>query len=101
MAAGKPRTNAPFDDTARWLFNHLPCYAGWYRFALQYWPSGHAGHANLVVDPDWAGPGISPRNEFVRRHLTERTSAGHQTHGGRQRLVRRAGPPQRGAGDQN
>ncbi len=69
-AAGNPTTNAPFDDAARWLFNHLPFYAEWYRFAL-YWSSGDAGHANLVVDPDWAGPGISARNELVRRHLTE------------------------------
>lgn len=68
-AAGNPRTNAPIDEAAHWLFNHLPFYAEWYRFAL-YWSSGDAGHANLVVDPEWPGPGVSARNESVRRHLT-------------------------------
>lgn len=67
--APNPRATSPVPDEVRWLLRHIPYYAEWHRFAL-YWSSGDAGYENLVVDPDWDGPGISAANEQVRRQLT-------------------------------
>ena len=58
-------------DERRWLFLHVPFYAGWYRFLL-FWRLGDGLLSTLRVDPDWPEfpRTINAANERVRQFLT-------------------------------
>ncbi len=58
-------------DGEKWLFRHVPYYAGWYRF-LQFWNSADRMYPAFRVDPEWETPdvSISRANEKMRRIVT-------------------------------
>ncbi|MCB1743231.1 MAG: NAD(P)/FAD-dependent oxidoreductase, partial [Gammaproteobacteria bacterium] len=58
------RVSAP----KRWLLQHLPYYASWYRFRL-FWGFADALLPSLRRDPDWAHPerSMNARNDQHRR----------------------------------
>jgi 4-hydroxyacetophenone monooxygenase len=63
-------------DGEKWLFRHVPFYAGWYRF-LQFWNSADRMYPAFRVDPDWETPdvSISLPNEKMRRIMTAHLTA--------------------------
>jgi 4-hydroxyacetophenone monooxygenase len=59
----------------RWLFEHVPYYARWFRF-FQVWMSVEGQRPFVVVDPEWTHEiSVSEKNEGLRqelvRHLEE------------------------------
>ena len=64
--------NLPVDPHARWLFEMLPYYAKWYRFA-EFWRFGDGLLRFLWRDPDWPDSqrSINRGNERHRQELVE------------------------------
>ncbi|NYT44300.1 NAD(P)/FAD-dependent oxidoreductase [Alcaligenaceae bacterium] len=56
----------------KWVLEHLPFYARWYRFQL-FWAFSDAIHNALVVDPNWPHQerSLNARNERFRINLTQ------------------------------
>ena len=54
----------------KWVLEHLPFYARWYRFQL-FWGFSDGIHPALQVDPDWHMPALSlnDRNERFRVNM--------------------------------
>ena len=71
-----PRYHRAVSDGEKWLFRHVPFYAGWYRF-LQFWNSADRMYPAFRVDPDWETPdvSISLPNEKMRRIMTAHLTA--------------------------
>ena len=66
-----PNYHRAVTDGQKWLFRHVPYYAGWYRF-LQFWNSADRMYPAFRVDPEWETPdvSISRANEKLRRIVT-------------------------------
>jgi len=58
-------------EGTRWLLQHLPFYAAWYRFGL-FWRFGDGLHRSLQRDPQWPHPERS-LNRTNERHRVEIT----------------------------
>lgn len=58
-------------EEKRFLLQHLPRYADWYRFGL-FWRYADGVHASLRKDPDWEHPerAVNAINDRHRRFLT-------------------------------
>jgi len=71
-----PNYHRPVTDGERWLFRHVPFYAGWYRF-LQFWNNADRIYPAFRVDPEWPTPdvSISRANERIRRVVTAHLEA--------------------------
>ena len=56
----------------RWLLQHVPFYAGWYRFTLA-WRFGDHLLPTVQIDPDWEHPerSVSAHNDRHREFLTD------------------------------
>jgi len=56
----------------KWVLQHVPYYARWYRFQL-FWGYSDGIHQALQVDPDWHMPDLSlnARNERFRQSMTK------------------------------
>ena len=56
----------------RWLLNHVPFYARWYRFTLA-WRFGDHLHPTIQRDPEWEHPerAVNQRNDRHRKFLTD------------------------------
>ncbi|MDA2945624.1 MAG: NAD(P)-binding domain-containing protein [Actinomycetota bacterium] len=69
-------------DNTKWLLEHMPYYAGWYRFRLL-WMFNDKVHSTLQIDPTWQHPdrSINAANDAHRRAFTEyyRAQAGERT----------------------
>ncbi|HWI12265.1 MAG TPA: NAD(P)/FAD-dependent oxidoreductase, partial [Burkholderiaceae bacterium] len=65
-----PRYHLPVSEEEKWLLQHLPFYARWYRFLL-FWPGTDGILPNLRIDPDWAHPdrSINAHNEEMRQQM--------------------------------
>jgi 4-hydroxyacetophenone monooxygenase len=63
-------------DGVRYLIEHVPLYAAWYRCRLL-WSYSDKVHESLQVDPEWPGDGKSinavndAHRRYFTRHLTE------------------------------
>lgn len=59
-------------DEEKWLLEHLPFYAEWFRFNM-FWRYGDGLLRTLVRDPDWAHPerSINRSNDRHRRELVD------------------------------
>ncbi len=59
-------------DGKRWLLEHLPGYARWYRFLL-FWPATDGLLPALKIDPDWPHPerSINEINDFTYTVFTD------------------------------
>lgn len=66
-----PRYHDKISDGKKWVLEHLPGYARWYRFLL-FWHLGDATLPGLMVDPDWPGApySMSAANARNREHLS-------------------------------
>ena len=66
-----PNYHRSVGGAKKWLLEHLPYYAKWYRFTL-FWGFADGIHPALQVDPDWPTPEISLNaiNERHRRSIT-------------------------------
>jgi 4-hydroxyacetophenone monooxygenase len=71
-----PNYHRAVTDGERWLFRHVPFYAGWYRF-LQFWNNADRIYPAFRVDPEWPTPevSISRANERIRRVVTAHLEA--------------------------
>lgn len=67
-----PSYHLPVTESEKWLFVHVPHYAGWYRFLL-FWNSADRIYPAFRVDPDWPDPdvSISRANDKIRRVVTD------------------------------
>ena len=56
----------------KWVLNHLPYYARWYRFLL-FWPGADGGLPTMRIDPEWPHQERSSNelNEMVREAFTD------------------------------
>lgn len=63
--------NAPVDPHSQWLFENLPFYGRWYRFA-QFWRYGDGLLRFLRRDPEWPHPERAV-NRINDRHRIEMT----------------------------
>jgi len=56
----------------RWLLEHVPCYAAWFRFRTFY-TAADLVHASLQLDPAWPHPerSLNAENERIREWLVE------------------------------
>ncbi|MFF5784291.1 flavin-containing monooxygenase [Streptomyces sp. NPDC012693] len=74
-----PHYHAPVTESGRWLLEHVPYYAAWYRFWL-FAPGLHGVLENWIVDPDYPPTerAVSEGNERVRavlaRHIEEQVA---------------------------
>jgi 4-hydroxyacetophenone monooxygenase len=59
-------------DAEKWLFAHVPYYAGWYRF-IMFWNSADRMYPAFRVDPAWPDRdlAISRTNDKLRRVMTD------------------------------
>jgi len=66
-----PNYHRPVADAEKWLFRHVPGYAGWYRF-LMFWNSADRMYPAFRVDPEWPDQdrSISRPNDKLRRVMT-------------------------------
>jgi 4-hydroxyacetophenone monooxygenase len=66
-----PLYHAHVPDGKKWLLEHLPSYARWYRFLI-FWPSADQLLRVFKVDPDWPHPdrSVSAANDEMRERLT-------------------------------
>ncbi len=66
-----PSYHRAVTDGEKWLFRHVPYYAGWYRF-LMFWNSADRIYPAFRVDPEWPDPdvSISRANDKLRRVMT-------------------------------
>ncbi|MGW2301892.1 flavin-containing monooxygenase [Streptomyces sp. NPDC001809] len=71
-----PHYHAPMAEGGRWLLEHVPYYAAWYRFWL-FAPGLHGVLENWIVDPDYPPTerAVSAGNERMRavlaRHIEQ------------------------------
>lgn len=74
----------------QWLFEHLPFYAAWFRFAM-WWRYGDGLLVTLSKDPEWPYPerSMNRRNE---RHRVEMASFIERELDGRPDLIERCTP---------
>ncbi len=73
----------------RWLFDHVPSFAHWWRL-FQFWRLAEGMVPAAEVDPDWAGEGtVSELNAFVRDVFMEHLQA---TFGDRPDLLAKVTP---------
>src|SRR5690606_30492794 len=61
-----PNYHRSVDPEKRWVLEHLPFYASWYRFTL-FWGFGDGIHPALQRDPEWPHPERST-NRINERH---------------------------------
>jgi 4-hydroxyacetophenone monooxygenase len=66
-----PNYHRGVSDAEKWLFAHVPGYAGWYRF-LMFWNSADRMYPAFRVDPGWPDQdrSISRTNDKLRRIMT-------------------------------
>jgi 4-hydroxyacetophenone monooxygenase len=66
-----PEYRQPLPDGLRWLFDHVPGYARWYRLWL-FWRMHEGLLPAAVVEPDWDGHAgsVGALNDLVRELLT-------------------------------
>lgn len=66
-----PNYHMEVSSEKKWILEHVPFYARWYRFQL-FWAFSDGIHSALQIDPDWPTPEISlnARNEGFRKNLT-------------------------------
>jgi 4-hydroxyacetophenone monooxygenase len=66
-----PNYHRAVTDGEKWLFRHVPYYAGWYRF-LMFWNSADRIYPAFRVDPQWPDHdvSISKMNDKLRRVMT-------------------------------
>jgi 4-hydroxyacetophenone monooxygenase len=66
-----PNYHRAVTDGEKWLFRHVPHYAGWYRF-LMFWNSADRMYPAFRVDPAWPDHtfSISPANDKLRHIMT-------------------------------
>ncbi|MGH7786050.1 MAG: flavin-containing monooxygenase, partial [Candidatus Binatia bacterium] len=67
-----PRYHARVSEAKKWLLQHVPYYARWYRFLLFY-PGSDGLMPSLVVDPTWEHPerSVNAMNDFMREYFTQ------------------------------
>ena len=67
-----PEYRRSVDPAARWLFEHVPFYDRWYRFA-QFWRYGDGLLRFLRRDPDWSEPerSLNRVNDRHRREMVD------------------------------
>ncbi|HEY5636205.1 MAG TPA: NAD(P)/FAD-dependent oxidoreductase, partial [Burkholderiales bacterium] len=75
---------------ARWLFEHLPFYAQWYRFTL-FWRYGDGLLQFLKKDPHWPHPARS-LNKVNDRHREQMTAHIEASLAGRPDLIAKSVP---------
>lgn len=75
---------------ARWLFEHLPFYAQWYRFTL-FWRYGDGLLQFLRKDPHWPHPQRS-LNKVNDRHRAQMTAHVESALAGRPELIAKSVP---------
>jgi len=66
-----PNYHRPVTDAEKFLFRHVPYYAGWYRF-LMFWNSADRIYPAFRVDPQWPDQdlSISKMNDKLRLVMT-------------------------------
>ena len=66
-----PDYHEEVSDGQRWLYTHVPFYSEWHRFWI-FWRTADGVLANVTVDPEWEGHGlsVSEANELARLLLT-------------------------------
>ncbi len=71
-ARATPEYHRSVSEGARWLFEHVPYYARWYRFTL-FWRYGDGLLRFLKKDPDWPHPerSLNRINDKHREQMTE------------------------------
>jgi 4-hydroxyacetophenone monooxygenase len=70
-ALPNPKYQRRVEPGEKWLFRHLPCYAGWYRFLLL-WANSDRLYGSFCIDPDWPRPdSINRANDSLRVLMTE------------------------------
>lgn len=67
-----PNYHRSVGDAMRWILQHLPYYAKWYRFQL-FWGFADGLHPALQIDPAWEHPqrSLNATNERHRRAITK------------------------------
>ena len=67
-----PRYHARVSEAKKWLLQHVPYYARWYRFLLFY-PGSDGLMPALVIDPEWPHPqrSVNAMNDFMREYFTQ------------------------------
>lgn len=62
-----PNYHAKVSPEKKWLLEHVPFYARWYRFLL-FWPGSDGLLPSLVIDPEWPHPdrSVNALNEATR-----------------------------------
>ncbi|MBN9429044.1 MAG: NAD(P)/FAD-dependent oxidoreductase [Burkholderiales bacterium] len=72
--ARRPNIDKSVSDDKKWVLNHVPFYAPWYRFQL-FWAFGDGLFEALKIDPSWPGgsESINANNaklrEVMLRHI--------------------------------
>lgn len=85
-----PRYHEPIGADGQWLLQHVPFYAGWYRFAML-WRYGDGLLPSLHKDPDWPHPERS-LNRANDRHRQQMTAFLEETLEGRPDLIAKCLP---------
>jgi 4-hydroxyacetophenone monooxygenase len=67
-----PRYHHTVSEEEKWLLEHLPFYARWYRFLL-FWPGTDGILPHLRIDPEWphGDRSINAHNEAWRNQLVD------------------------------
>jgi len=67
-----PRYHAKVSEGAKWLLEHVPFYARWFRFLI-FWPGSDGLMPSLEVDPDWPHPerSVNALNDATRVFFTQ------------------------------
>lgn len=67
-----PRYHSRVSEAKKWLLQHVPFYARWYRFLLFY-PGSDGLLPSLVIDPEWPHPerSVNAMNDFMREYFTQ------------------------------
>lgn len=67
-----PQYHATVSEGTRWLMQHVPYYARWYRFLI-FWPGTDASLPRIRIDPDWPHPerAVNAVNDEWRKGLIE------------------------------
>jgi 4-hydroxyacetophenone monooxygenase len=67
-----PDYHARVSPEKKWLLEHVPFYARWYRFLL-FWPGSDGLMPALIIDPEWPHPerSVNALNEATRVFFTD------------------------------
>lgn len=67
-----PGYHDAISDGAQWLMQHVPFYAGWFRFTML-WRYGDGLLPSLRMDPDWEHPerSLNRANDRHRQQMTD------------------------------